>query len=192
MSGSCSANTFSWTMATAPSERTRISRRAGHLVLGIDDRIASTVFGTITAMATVTVYGKAFPDSPWKVEELVASTAIVLWIAHLYTHALSESISEDRRLDGARVWSLAKRELGILLAAIPPTIALTLGGLGVFDETVSIWLALTFVVGGMVLPWCAVISLLPMSIMPPFRGMGYDSWNVLGSTCIKLFLRFLV
>jgi len=103
MSGSCSANTFSWTMATAPSERTRISRRAGHLVLGIDDRIASTVFGTITAMATVTVYGKAFPDSPWKVEELVASTAIVLWIAHLYTHALSESISEDRRLDGARV-----------------------------------------------------------------------------------------
>jgi hypothetical protein len=34
------------------------------------------------------------------------------------------------------------RELGILLAAIPPTIALTLGGLGVFDETASIWLAL--------------------------------------------------
>ena len=142
MSGRSSANTFSWTMATAQSDRTRISRRAGRLVLGVDDRIASTVFGTITAMATVTVYGKAFPDSPWKVEELVASTAVVLWIAHLYTHALSESISEDRRLNGARVWSLAVRELGILLAAIPPTIALTLGGLGVFDETASIWLAL--------------------------------------------------
>jgi hypothetical protein len=51
------------TMATAPSERTRISRRAGRLVLGVDDRIASTVFGTITAMATVTVYGKAFPTA---------------------------------------------------------------------------------------------------------------------------------
>jgi len=142
MSRRSSATTLLWTMATARSERTRISRRAGRLVLGVDDRIASTVFGTITAMATVTVYGKAFPDSPWKVEELVASTAVVLWIAHLYTHALSESISEDRRLNGARVWSLAVRELGILLAAIPPTIALTLGGLGVFDETASIWLAL--------------------------------------------------
>ena len=129
-------------MATAPSERPRISRRAGHLVLGVDDRIASTVFGTITAMATVTVYGRVFPDDPWKVEELVASSAVVFWIAHLYTHALSESISEGRRLNGRRVWSLAVRELGILLAAIPPTIALTLGGLGVFDETVSIWLAL--------------------------------------------------
>src|SRR2546421_5962994 len=142
MSGRSSANTFSWTMATASPERTRISRRAGRLVLGVDDRIASTVFGTITAMATVTVYGKAFPDSPWKVEELVASTAVVLWIAHLYTHALAESISDDRRLNGARVWSLAVRELGILLAAIPPTVALTLGGLGLFDETASIWLAL--------------------------------------------------
>ena len=142
MSGRSSANTLSRTMATASPERTRISRRAGHLVLGVDDRIASTVFGTITAMATVTVYGKAFPDSPWKVEELVASTAVVLWIAHLYTHALAESISEDRRLNAARVWSLAVRELGILLAAIPPTIALTLGALGLFDETTSIWLAL--------------------------------------------------
>ena len=117
-------------------------RRAGHLVLGVDDRIASTVFGTITAMATVTVYGRIFPDSPWTVEELVASTAVVFWIAHLYTHALAESISEGRRLSGAGVWSLAVRELGILLAAIPPCIALTLGAFGLFDETVSIWLAL--------------------------------------------------
>ena len=127
---------------TAEPTKPRTARRAAHLVLGVDDRIASTVFGTITAMATVTVYGKAFPDSPWKVEELVASTAVVLWIAHLYTHALSESISEGRRLNGARVWSLAVRELGILLAAIPPTVALTLGALGLFDETASIWLAL--------------------------------------------------
>ena len=142
MSGRPRAPTLPRTMESAPSEQTRISRRAGHLVLGVDDRIASTVFGTITAMATVTVYGRIFPDEPWKVEELVATTAIVLWIAHLYTHALSESISEGRRLNGPRVWSLAVRELGILLAAIPTTIALMLGGFGLFDETVSIWLAI--------------------------------------------------
>ena len=129
-------------MATAPSEQTGISRRAGHLVLGVDDTIASTVFGTVTAMATVTAYGKVFPNDPWKVEELVATTAVVLWIAHLYTHALSESISEGRRLNGSRVGRLAVRELGILLAAIPASVALTLGALDLFDETVSIWLAL--------------------------------------------------
>jgi hypothetical protein len=129
------------TMAEAP-ERTRISHRAGHLVFGLDDRIASTVYGTITAMATVAAYGRAFPDSPWTVEELVVSTAVVLWIAHLYTHALSESLAEDRRLSFAWVSAIGVRELGILLAAIPPSVALALGGVGVFDETASIWLAL--------------------------------------------------
>ncbi|HZE29557.1 MAG TPA: hypothetical protein VE055_05625, partial [Gaiellaceae bacterium] len=61
---------------------------------------------------------------------------------HLYTHALSESLSEGRRLNAARILSLAAREVGILLAAIPPSVALVLGALGLFDETASIWLAL--------------------------------------------------
>jgi hypothetical protein len=128
-------------MAAARPDQTRLARTASHLV-GVDDRIASTVFGTITAMATVAAYGRAFPDSPWTVEELVLSTAIVLWIAHLYTHALSESISEQHALRAAGVRRLAGRELGILLAVIPSTIALLLGALDVIDETASIWLAL--------------------------------------------------
>jgi hypothetical protein len=130
-------------MEAARSDQTRrVSRAAAHLVVGVDDTIASTVFGTITAMATIAAYGRAFPDSPWTVEELVASTAVVLWIAHLYTHALSESISERRSLRFSRLRTLARRELGILLAAVPPSIALTLGAVGLFDETASIWLAL--------------------------------------------------
>jgi hypothetical protein len=124
----------------APGQ-TRISRTAAHLV-GVDDRIASTVFGTITAMATVAAYGAAFPDSPWTVEELVVSTAVVLWIAHVYTHGLTESLSEGQTLRPGLVLSLAARELGILLAVVPPTIALLLGASGVLDETASIWLAL--------------------------------------------------
>jgi hypothetical protein len=129
------------TMTAAQTERTRISRTAAHLV-GVGDRIASTVFGTITAMATVAAYGRAFPDNPWRVEELVLSTAVVLWLAHLYTHGLSESLSERRPLRVARLQRLAGRELGILLAAVPPSAALLLGAIGVLDESASIWLAL--------------------------------------------------
>lgn len=129
-------------MEAARSDQTRRVSRVAHLVVGVDDTIASTVFGTITAMATVAAYGRAFTDSPWRVEELVITTALVLWIAHLYTHALSESISERRALRFARLRTLARRELGILLAAVPTCIVLTLGALGLFDETASIWLAL--------------------------------------------------
>lgn len=125
----------------AATGQTRISRTAAHLV-GVEGRIASTVFGTITAMATVAAYGGAFPDSPWTVEELVLSTAVVLWIAHVYTHALSESLSEGHPLRVAGVRKLAGREAGILLAVVPPSLALLLGAIGVLDETASIWLAL--------------------------------------------------
>jgi hypothetical protein len=135
------AATLRTAMTAAQSDRTRVSRAAAHLV-GVDDRIASTVFGTITAMATVAAYGRAFPDSPWTVEELVVSTAVVLWLAHLYTHALAESISESRPLRAAALRIVAGRELGILLAAVPPSFALLLGAAGVLDETASIWLAL--------------------------------------------------
>jgi hypothetical protein len=124
------------------SGQTRISRTAAHLVVGVEGRIASTVFGTITAMATVAAYGGAFPDSPWTVEELVLSTAVVLWIAHVYAHGLSESLAEGRPLRVRGVQRLAGRELGIMLAVVPPSIALLLGAAGVLDETASIWLAL--------------------------------------------------
>jgi hypothetical protein len=139
----CRAGRLVPRMEAARSDQTRrVSRAAAQLVVGVDDTIASTVFGTITAMATIAAYGRAFPDSPWTVEELVASTAVVLWIAHLYTHALSESISERLPLRFSRLRTLARRELGILFAAVPPSIALTLGAAGLFDETASIWLAL--------------------------------------------------
>jgi hypothetical protein len=126
----------------AGTERTRVSRAATHLVVGIDEGIAGTVFGTMTAMATVTAYGKAFPDSPWKLEELVLSTALVLWVAHIYAHALSESISERRPLRPHVFRAIARRERGILLAAVPPLVVLTLGTFGLFGESTSIWLAL--------------------------------------------------
>jgi hypothetical protein len=135
------SETLSPAMAAAPTDPTR-TRRAAHLVFGIDERIASTVFGTLTTMATVAAYGRAFQHSPWKVEELVITTAIVLWIGHVYAHALSESIHQGRPLRAGGVWFVAHRELGILLAAVLPCIALTLGGIGVFSERNSIWLAL--------------------------------------------------
>jgi len=142
MSGSVPADTLRAAMAEARSEQTRLSRAAAHLVVGIDEGIAGTVFGTITTMATITAYGKAFPDSPWKLEELVVSTAVVLWLAHIYAHGLSESISERRPLRAGVLRSLGQRERGILLAAVPPTLVLTLGTLGLFGENASIWLAI--------------------------------------------------
>jgi hypothetical protein len=118
-----------------------ISRTIGRLAFGVDGSIASTVYGTVVVMATVTV-GYAAEKHPWKLAVLVSTTAVVLWVAHLYAHSLSERIALGHRLGRSEYASIAGREIGILLAAAAPTLALLLGAAGVVKETTAIWLVL--------------------------------------------------
>jgi hypothetical protein len=126
----------------APARRPAVKRAAQHVFFGVGGGIASTVYGTIVVMATVTA-AYAAEKHPWKVAGVVVGTAVVLWIAHVYAHGLSESIVQNRRLSRDELAALVRRELGILLAAAAPTAALVLGALGVFRETTAVWLALS-------------------------------------------------
>ena len=125
------------------SERgaTRGRPRLAHLAFGIGGRVASIVYGTVVVMATVTA-AHAAKESPWKIAVIVWSTVIVFWIAHLYAHGLSESLSEGHRLNRRELLSIAARESGILLAAVGPGIALLLGAAGVLAEQTAVWLAI--------------------------------------------------
>jgi hypothetical protein len=124
-----------------PRRKASLRRGAEHVLFGVGSGIASTVYGTVVIMATLTA-AYATEKHPWKLAVIVLSTAAVLWIAHLYAHGLSESIVENRRLRSDEVLGIVRRELGILLAAALPTAMLVLGALGVFQETVAVWLAL--------------------------------------------------
>lgn len=118
-------------------------RRAGqHLFFGVGGGIASIVYGTVVVMATLTA-AYATEKHPWKLASIVASAALVLWFAHVYSHALSESIVQKRRLSGAELLAILQRELGILLAAVAPIAMLVLGAIGVFRETTAVWLAIS-------------------------------------------------
>lgn len=119
----------------------RHSSALSNMLLGSRGGIASTVYGTVVVMATLTA-AYASERNPFKLDIIVATTALVLWIAHLYAHSLAESINLDRRLTADEVVSVARRELGILLAAVAPCAALFIGALGVVEEKTAIWLAL--------------------------------------------------
>jgi hypothetical protein len=116
------------------------SRAFANLVFGAGGAIAGTVYGTVVAMATLTA-AYASEKHPWKLAVIVASTALVLWLAHLHAHGLSESITEGRRLTRDDVKAVARRELGILLAAAGPIAALVLGAVGLIGDSAAVWLA---------------------------------------------------
>lgn len=117
-------------------------RAASEVIVGREGRIGSTVYGTLLVLTVLTASYAAERHHPWKLVELVASVVLVFWVAYVYAHALSESIENRSRLSRSIVTRIASRELGLMLSAIAPVLALLLGALGLVSESVSIWLAI--------------------------------------------------
>jgi hypothetical protein len=110
-------------------------------LFGSTHGIAGTVYGTIVVMGALAAGSSAQPDS-WRLATIAATTVFVLWIAHVYSHSLAETINAGRRLDRTEVIDVMRRELPIPLAAIGPVSALVLGAVGVLRDTSAIRLAL--------------------------------------------------
>jgi hypothetical protein len=91
-------------------------------------------------MATLTA-AYASEKDPWKLAITVSAAVFVLWIAHVYAHTLGEAVAEGRQ-KLYDMGSVARRELGIVLAAALPVAALVLGAIGVFRENSAVWAAL--------------------------------------------------
>ena len=102
------------------------------------------VYGTIVVMATLSI-AFAGESELWRLLGIVAGTSLIFWVAHLYAHGLAESIERQRRLTRQETIAVTRRELGILLAAVGPLLALLLGAIGLFQADTAVWLA--FAVG---------------------------------------------
>jgi hypothetical protein len=119
-------------------------------MFGSRREIAGTVYGTIVVMAALTAGAEADPGL-WQLAAIVATSVIVIWIAHVYAHGLGESIQLGRRLDAAELGAIARRELAIPLAAAAPVAALVLGALGLVRDTTAVWGALVIGLATLVL-----------------------------------------
>jgi hypothetical protein len=116
--------------------------RAQQVIFGGGGSIAGTVYGTIVAMATVAVGSQGDDTDAGELALLVGVTSIVLWIAHLYAHALAESVESRRRLDRGALARVAGRELAIPAAAVAPVAALAVAALGLIGDLTAVRLAL--------------------------------------------------
>jgi hypothetical protein len=107
------------------------------------ERIAGAVYGTIVVMGAIAA-GAADEIQAGELAGIVAATVIVLWVAHVYSDALGETVARGRRLDVRELADVARRELSIPLAAVMPVGTLLLGAGGVLRETTAGWLAMGF------------------------------------------------
>jgi hypothetical protein len=168
---------MSLTDVSRPDDR---GRPLARIVFGVEGRIASSVYGTILVMATLTA-ASAEREHLWRLVGIVASGVIVVWIAHLYAHGLSESIDFGRRVRRSDLERIARRELGILLAAAVPLAALLLGAVGVLRENRAVWLALGV----------GLVSLSVQGLRYAFAE-GLSRWGTVAAVAANLSLGLLV
>jgi hypothetical protein len=119
--------------AHAPSARA--GRPAG-------ERLEGFIYGTIVALTVVVAGARAYPHGAGHVAALVAVTSIVFWLAHVYARGLGRSVSTGEHLHLVELGHIARHELAVVEAAVPPVAALVLGALGVLAPSTSYWVAL--------------------------------------------------
>ncbi|MGH3010600.1 MAG: hypothetical protein ACRDLZ_02915 [Gaiellaceae bacterium] len=106
------------------------------------ERIAGSVYGTVVVLGVVAAGAESATVDAWELDVLMIGTVIVLWIAHVYAHAIAQSIAAGTHLDEQALHELAAREVSIVLAAVGPGIALLLGAVGLMGDENAAWLAL--------------------------------------------------
>jgi hypothetical protein len=118
-----------------------VERGLTRLLVGDRRTIAGTVYGTIIVLAVLTAGAKPYEHHLWRLVAIAGVSAVVLWLAHVYSHGLGESLGIGRRLTLGELAAIARQEYSIVAAAILPLTAVALGAAGIVGEQSSIWLA---------------------------------------------------
>ena len=127
--------------ATAESAPRRVFKFLAQLLFGNKETISGTVYGTIIVLAVIAAEARGYEGHMWQLGGVVFTTALVLWLAHVYAHGLGESVNEGRRLTPAEVRAIARREYAIVLSAVPPVCAIIAGSSHLIDEHLAYRLA---------------------------------------------------
>jgi hypothetical protein len=107
----------------------------------LGERLGGFIYGTILSLAVLVGGVKAYPDHAWKIVVLLAVTAVVFWLAHVYSHSLAHVVSQDRHLSLAELRLIGRHESSIIEAAIPPVAAMLLAAFGLLSTRTAGWIA---------------------------------------------------
>ncbi len=95
------------------------------LILGDRQRIAGTVYGTIIVTSVLAAGAKSYEHQLWRLVAIAAVSVVVLWFAHVYSHALGCQATR----------SCQRRDSSCHRAAPPPEEQQPILGRGVLSDS---------------------------------------------------------
>ena len=114
----------------------------GGRMFGTYRGIAGIVYGTIAAMSVIVADSKQGESSAGDLAAVTMTTAVVLWLAHVYATAIGDSLHHGRPLTMSAVRDVAVHQGAIVLAAVAPVAMLVLGAVGALKDSTAVWAAL--------------------------------------------------
>lgn len=130
------------------------------------ERIAGLVYGTIVVLGVIAASSSVAQGGAFEIASLVVATTVVLWLAHVYAHALEVSLTRGERLQAGALGEIAVHQSSILSAAVLPTAALLLGGFELISDRAAVWIALgagTGVLAGQAIAYARIERLSPLA-----------------------------
>jgi uncharacterized membrane protein len=113
-------------------------------------RVSGFTYGTIIVLSVIVASARAYPGGAGHIAAIVAVTAGVFWLAHVYAHSLGHSVAQDERISWAELRFIGRREAAIIESAALPVGMLMLGTLGVVKTATSVWLAIGLALAALV------------------------------------------
>jgi len=113
------------------------------------ERLGGYTYGTILVLAMIVAAAQAYKHGAVHIAILVFVTAVVFWLAHVYSDALADSLAKSERISWAELREIAARESSIIEAAATPVFLILLSETGLYSVRVGVWLA--FLAGLLVL-----------------------------------------
>ena len=122
--------------------------RLRHWLFDRGDNLAGGIYGTI--LVTSIIAAADTSATIWRSLGIVEVTMIVFWLAHVYAGALAWSIDGNETFSRREVRRVAGREWPLLQAAIVPSVALLVGGIGLIETQLAYWLAIGYGVAALI------------------------------------------
>src|SRR3954447_5406070 len=111
--------------------------------LAMGDRLGGFIYGTLVVLAVTITASKAYPDDAGYIAALVSVSTAVLWLAHVYAHAMAHSVRHDQHLAVAELRRIARREASLFEAAVPSIASLLLlGATGLVSTQAAVGVAI--------------------------------------------------
>ncbi len=104
--------------------------------------VTEGIYGLILATAMITVAREYESENAGRIALTVLVTAVVFWLAHVYSRVLAWSMERERMLSRAEVGEILRHDWPLVAVALPLVGVLLLGAVDILRDQTAVLLAL--------------------------------------------------